>query len=112
MGLDAWLFIIPARLASRRLPEKPLQDLGGKPLIVRVADNLAPLVDEGARILIATDSSKVQEVCAKYGQPTYEVLGHVIYREKSIGNGSDNRMIFNDYFTGVRWDRSRFQWPI
>jgi 3-deoxy-manno-octulosonate cytidylyltransferase (CMP-KDO synthetase) len=29
--------IIPARLASTRLPNKPLADLGGKPMVVRVA---------------------------------------------------------------------------
>jgi 3-deoxy-manno-octulosonate cytidylyltransferase (CMP-KDO synthetase) len=67
MGLKSWLFIIPARLSSSRLPNKPLQDLGGKPLIVRVADNLRPLVDEGATVLVATDAEEVQEVCTKYG---------------------------------------------
>ena len=30
--------LIPARLASTRLPNKPLADIGGKPMIVRVAE--------------------------------------------------------------------------
>ena len=59
MSLKSWLFIIPARLESTRLPKKPLQDLAGKPLIVRVAENLRPLVDDGAKILVATDSEEV-----------------------------------------------------
>ena len=33
--------IIPARLASTRLPGKPLADLGGKPMVVRVAERAA-----------------------------------------------------------------------
>ena len=33
--------LIPARLASSRLPEKPLVDLGGVPMVVRVAQRVA-----------------------------------------------------------------------
>ena len=39
-GLMKTLAIIPARLASTRLPEKPLIDVGGKPLVVRVMDQV------------------------------------------------------------------------
>ena len=34
----SFVVIIPARLASTRLPNKPLADLGGKPMVVRVAE--------------------------------------------------------------------------
>jgi 3-deoxy-manno-octulosonate cytidylyltransferase (CMP-KDO synthetase) len=34
----SFIVIIPARLASTRLPNKPLADLGGKPMVVRVAE--------------------------------------------------------------------------
>ena len=33
---DEVLIVIPARMASVRLPGKPLADIGGKPMIVRV----------------------------------------------------------------------------
>jgi 3-deoxy-manno-octulosonate cytidylyltransferase (CMP-KDO synthetase) len=50
--------IIPARLQSTRLPEKPLQDLGGAPLVVRVLERVraaATLRD----IWVATDSERI-----------------------------------------------------
>ena len=40
---ENWLIAIPARLESTRLPEKPLADLGGKPLIIRVHEQLKDL---------------------------------------------------------------------
>jgi len=52
------LGVIPARLASTRLPKKPLQLLGGRPLIVRVAERVteAGLLD---RVVVATDAPEV-----------------------------------------------------
>jgi 3-deoxy-manno-octulosonate cytidylyltransferase (CMP-KDO synthetase) len=60
---------VPARLASERLPMKPLQDLCGAPLIVRTFQNLAPLVAAGARVVVATDAAAVVEACAAHGIP-------------------------------------------
>ena len=49
--------VIPARFASSRLPGKPLLDLGGKPMIVRVAEQAAR---SGARgVVVATDDERV-----------------------------------------------------
>jgi 3-deoxy-manno-octulosonate cytidylyltransferase (CMP-KDO synthetase) len=50
--------IIPARLASTRLPEKALQDLGGAPLVVRVLERArgAAALRE---VLVATDSDRI-----------------------------------------------------
>lgn len=67
MNLENWLIVIPARLGSTRLPRKPLQDLSGKPLIVRVYENLEPLLKKGARAIVATDAKEVLEVCQKNG---------------------------------------------
>lgn len=60
---ENWLVIIPARLQSTRLPEKPLADLAGKPLIVRVYERILPLRQLGAQIVVATDSLRIAEVC-------------------------------------------------
>jgi 3-deoxy-manno-octulosonate cytidylyltransferase (CMP-KDO synthetase) len=62
-----WLVLVPARLQSTRLPEKPLADLFGKPLIVRVVQNLAPLAQQGCRIIVATDSQRIVDICKKEG---------------------------------------------
>ncbi len=57
--------IIPARLASTRLPNKPLADLGGKPMVVRVAERAA---ESGAsRIIVATDHADIAAACAAHG---------------------------------------------
>jgi len=57
--------IIPARLASTRLPNKPLADLGGKPMVVRVAERAA--LSGAARIVVATDHADIAAACAAHG---------------------------------------------
>lgn len=64
-----WLIIIPARLQSTRLPRKPLADLGGLPLVVRVYQRLKPLSEKGANIVVACDDNDVLQVCQKHGVP-------------------------------------------
>jgi len=59
ISLKDWLIVIPARLGSSRLEAKPLADLGGKPLVVRVYDRCAPLAQLGAKVLVATDHPAV-----------------------------------------------------
>jgi 3-deoxy-manno-octulosonate cytidylyltransferase (CMP-KDO synthetase) len=60
--------IIPARLASTRLPCKPLADLGGKPMVVRVAERAAQ--SGAARIIVATDHADIAAACAAHGIET------------------------------------------
>jgi 3-deoxy-manno-octulosonate cytidylyltransferase (CMP-KDO synthetase) len=57
--------IIPARLASTRLPNKPLADLGGKPMVVRVAERAAE--SGAARIIVATDHPDIAAACQAHG---------------------------------------------
>lgn len=59
------LLVIPARFGSTRLPGKPLLDLCGKPLIVRVLERLETL--EGATIIVATDDVRIAEAVAAAG---------------------------------------------
>jgi len=58
--------VIPARLASTRLPRKMLRDIGGQPLVGRVynAVRACPLL---ADVIIATDSDEIMAVCQKNG---------------------------------------------
>ncbi|MGL4573180.1 MAG: 3-deoxy-manno-octulosonate cytidylyltransferase [Burkholderiaceae bacterium] len=57
--------IVPARLASTRLPNKPLADIGGVPMVVRVARQA---VASGAeQVWVATDAQSVVEVCEAHG---------------------------------------------
>ena len=73
--LENFLVVVPARLGSSRLKNKPLQDLGGKPLIIRVWENLRPLLDRGAEVLIATDADEVYQACRRFKAPVVMSLG-------------------------------------
>ncbi len=55
--------IIPARLASTRLPNKPLADLGGKPMIVRVVERA--MQSGAARVIVATDHADIFAACTQ-----------------------------------------------
>jgi 3-deoxy-manno-octulosonate cytidylyltransferase (CMP-KDO synthetase) len=57
--------VIPARYASTRLPGKPLADIAGKPMIVRVA--AAAAASAAADILVATDDERVRAAVAAHG---------------------------------------------
>ena len=53
--------LIPARLASTRLPDKPLADLAGLPMIVRVA--MAAARSAARRVIVATDAPRIIDAC-------------------------------------------------
>jgi 3-deoxy-manno-octulosonate cytidylyltransferase (CMP-KDO synthetase) len=57
--------VIPARLASTRLPGKPLLDLAGRPMIVRVWEQAR---SSGATdVIVATDDDRIAEACRDAG---------------------------------------------
>lgn len=58
--------VIPARYDSVRLPGKPLLMIGGKPLIVRVAERAAA-AKSISRTIVATDDPRICEVANKAG---------------------------------------------
>jgi len=57
--------LIPARYASTRLPGKPLADIGGRPMVVRVAENARR--SGAARVVIATDDARIVEAATRHG---------------------------------------------
>ncbi len=57
--------LIPARLASTRLPNKPLADIAGVPMVVRVAQRAA---QSGARqVVVAADDERIVDACTAHG---------------------------------------------
>jgi 3-deoxy-manno-octulosonate cytidylyltransferase (CMP-KDO synthetase) len=59
--------LIPARLASTRLPNKPLADIAGQPMVVRVAQRARA---SGAdQVIVAGDSAAIGQACADHGVP-------------------------------------------
>lgn len=61
--------LIPARLASTRLPNKPLADIGGVPMVVRVAQRvLSGASSLGLiKVVVAGDSPEIISVCNAHG---------------------------------------------
>lgn len=57
--------VIPARYASARLPGKPLLDIAGRPMVVRVADRA---LSTGAEVVVATDDRRIFDAVTTYRQ--------------------------------------------
>lgn len=60
-----FVVIVPARLASTRLPRKPLADIGGVPMVVRTARQAK---QSGAtRVIVAADHQEIAAACRAHG---------------------------------------------
>jgi len=57
--------LIPARLASTRLPDKPLADIAGQPMVVRVAQRA--MASSAQRVVVAADSPAIVQACRAHG---------------------------------------------
>ncbi len=73
--------IIPARLASERLPEKPLADIAGKPMVVRVLERARAARGVG-RVVVATDSERIAAAVGAAG-------GEAVMTPADCASGSD-----------------------
>ncbi|MFN8750578.1 MAG: cytidylyltransferase domain-containing protein, partial [Betaproteobacteria bacterium] len=63
--MTEFVAVIPARFASSRLPGKPLADIAGKPMVVRVAEQAAR---SGAReVWVATEHEGIADDVAEHG---------------------------------------------
>jgi 3-deoxy-manno-octulosonate cytidylyltransferase (CMP-KDO synthetase) len=60
-----FVVLIPARLASSRLPRKALADIGGLPMIVRVARRAA--LSRASRVVVAADDPEIVAACDAHG---------------------------------------------
>ncbi len=74
------LIAIPSRLAATRLPNKPLADIHGQPMIVHVWRRA--VAANAGRVIVATDSEQIAAVIAKAG-------GEAIMTRVDHPNGSD-----------------------
>jgi 3-deoxy-manno-octulosonate cytidylyltransferase (CMP-KDO synthetase) len=72
--------LIPARLASTRLPDKPLADIGGKPMVVRVAERARQ--SQASRVVVAADHTSIVQACREQGV-------EAVLTKSSHASGSD-----------------------
>ena len=73
--------VIPSRLGSTRLPEKPLKDIDGKSLVQRVWD-VAAQAKSLTEIVVATDAPEIQRHVESFG-------GRAIMTSPDHGTGSE-----------------------
>ena len=64
-GAAGFTVLIPARLASTRLPDKPLADIAGLPMVVRVAQRA--LQSAASRCVVAADDARIVAACEAHG---------------------------------------------
>jgi 3-deoxy-manno-octulosonate cytidylyltransferase (CMP-KDO synthetase) len=57
--------VIPARMASSRLPDKPLADIAGLPMVVRVAQRAQQ--SQASQVVVAADDERIAQVCQAHG---------------------------------------------
>jgi 3-deoxy-manno-octulosonate cytidylyltransferase (CMP-KDO synthetase) len=57
--------LIPARMASSRLPDKPLADIAGLPMVVRVAQRAK--LSAASRVVVAADDARIVAACQAHG---------------------------------------------
>lgn len=95
------VIVIPSRLASTRLANKPLLDVDGVPMVVKVAQNSAG-VSGVDRVVVATPDLEIKDLVASYG---FEVFSS----NKSCRSGTDRLVEFSnvykfDYYINVQGD--------
>ena len=66
MSASAYTVIIPARLASSRLPNKPLADIAGLPMVVRVARRIRQGLPDSVRVVVAADHASILQACKSH----------------------------------------------
>lgn len=74
------LVLIPSRMASTRLPGKPLADIGGRPMIAHVAER-AQEANIG-RVVVATDTAEIADAVRRHG-------GEAVMTRPNHPSGSD-----------------------
>jgi len=65
--------LIPARYASSRLPAKPLADIGGRPMVVRVAEQAR--ASGARRVVVATDDARIRDAVTARGFDAVNLAG-------------------------------------
>lgn len=67
----SYTVLIPARMASTRLPGKPLLEIGGVPMVVRVAQRVISGIKDSSEnppaVIVAADDEKIIQACQQYG---------------------------------------------
>lgn len=95
------LAVIPARYSSTRLPGKPMIEIAGVPLVIRVLDNVSACASVD-RVIVATDDERIAELVSRHG-------GEAVMTPPELPSGGDrvayvSRIVPSDYVLNVQVD--------
>lgn len=91
------IIIIPSRLGSTRLPNKPLADINGKPMVIRVAEQAKK--SQAGRVIVATGDDAIISLAHEHGLEAIKT-----YKEHN--SGTDR--IFEAYGSLPANERSKY----
>ena len=93
---------VPARLASSRLPDKVLADIGGKPMVQRVLERCSQ-ADGLSAVVLCTDSERLRELASSWGFP-------VLMTSEACRSGSERIASVADQLVALAWDECSEAW--
>lgn len=102
MAIQRSVVAVPARLASSRLPNKVLAEIGGKPMIQRVLEQCAKAHGPSA-VVLCTDSPRLQQLAESWGFP-------VLMTSETCSSGSDRIASVADQLVARAWGESADNW--
>jgi 3-deoxy-manno-octulosonate cytidylyltransferase (CMP-KDO synthetase) len=95
--------LVPARLASTRLPGKPLADIAGKPMVVRVAQRAA--ASSADRVVVAADHPSIVQACVSHGvQAVLTRADHATGSDRLAESCELLRLLDDDIVVNVQGD--------
>ena len=93
---------VPARLASSRLPDKVLADIGGKPMIRRVLERCAQ-AQGPVTVVLCTDSERLRDLAEGWGIS-------VLMTAETCSSGSDRIASVADQLVALAWGEQADSW--
>lgn len=102
MTIQQSVVAVPARLASSRLPDKVLADIGGKPMIQRVLEQCSKAKGP-AHVVLCTDSKRLQKLADGWGFP-------VLMTSEDCSSGSERIASVADQLVARAWDEQAHRW--
>ena len=102
MTIQRSVVAVPARLASSRLPDKVIAEIGGKPMIQRVLEQCAKATGPSA-VVLCTDSSRLQQLAQGWGFP-------VLMTSEACSSGSERIASVADQLVARAWDEQPQGW--
>ena len=93
---------VPARLASSRLPDKVLADIGGKPMIKRVLEQCAQ-AEGPAAVVLCTDSERLRDLAQDWGFS-------VLMTAETCSSGSERIASVTNQLVALAWGEDALQW--